>query len=141
MQQTVAISLFRVNQFTRQEEYLSQINDVPPEMIRDTGIEPIIQNWSGGGTYRGVIRAAGIPDKKFNIVIGGDPLAPRPLRTNQPAGDGGLNGLSSTGAAPLNAPFNQGGGQFMAGPQFGAYMGDGSEALWRWREPSSHDAG
>jgi len=127
MQQTVAISLFRVNQFTRQEEYLSQINDVPPEMIRDTGIEPIIQNWSGGGTYRGVIRAAGIPDKKFNIVIGGDPLAPRPLRTNQPAGDGGLNGLSSTGAAPLNAPFNQGGGQFMAGPQFGAYMGMGQK--------------
>jgi len=125
MQQTLTISLYRTNQFTQQDEFLSQINDVPPAMIKEQGLEPIIQNWSGGGAYRGVIRGSGIPDKKFNVVIGGDPELPRPSRTNTPGDNAGLQGLpgGAPGAAQMNAPFNQGGGNFLAGPGFANYLG------------------
>lgn len=120
MQQTVSISLYRVNSFNGADEFLSTIADMPPQLIKEQGLEALIKEWSGGGKYRGVIRGAGIPDKSFNVVIGGEALPPKPERTNQQGGAGGLGGMPQ-----LNSPLNMGAGNFMAGPGFANYMGLG----------------
>ena len=120
MQLTVSISLFRENSFTGADEFLSTISDVSPQLIKDNGLEPLIKEWSGGGKYRGVIRGAGIPDKNFRIVIGGEPELPRPERTNQQSTAGGLQNMQA-----LNAPMSMGAGNFLAGPGFANYMGMG----------------
>jgi len=85
MQQTVTVTLYRVDAFSGQDQFLSNIGDVPPQLIKDRGLDALIKEWSGGGKYRGVIRGAGIPDKPFTANIHGNALDPRPTEIIWPA--------------------------------------------------------
>ena len=120
-QQQVTMQLYRKNNLNQSEEFLSNISNLNPQTLKEQGIESIIKEWSGGGEYRGVIKCAGIPDKRFNAVISGDPLAPKPERTNQQSHNMSLNSLPQMGA-----PVAGGNGNYYAGPGFGSYLGLGA---------------
>lgn len=83
--QSLTLHIFRkgVGVNAANEEYLTPMYNVSPEMLRETGVEPLIQGYCGGGTYRIRITASngGVPPRVIQgIVIAGEPLAPKPER-------------------------------------------------------------
>jgi len=124
-QQPVTIQLYRTDPMTAVDQFLGNISGVDPGLIKNEGLESLIQKWSGGGHYKGTIKcpALGIPDKRFsNIQIAGEPLAPYPERNK---GGGALQQASPAQSAAYGGtpPLQQGPQQYWAGPGFGSYLG------------------
>ena len=59
------------------EEFITALYNVDPETLRDGGVEPMIQQYCGGGTYRIVISAPGVQAKTITVAIAGEPLSPK----------------------------------------------------------------
>ena len=118
-QSVVSLQVYRVDSLSGNDEFLGLIQGVQPELIKQNGVEAIIKEWSGGGSYRVVVRCHGIPDKTFVAKIHGDPMKPKPDRTNvDNNAQGGLHNLPT-----VNSPQAQGQGSWYAGPGFGSYLG------------------
>jgi|GEM_PF-4469922 len=70
------------------EEFIAPLYNIDPEMLRESGIEPTIQQYSGGGNYRIVITAPGVPMRSISCTIAGEPLPPKPERDLRAAAGG-----------------------------------------------------
>lgn len=109
-QQRLTLRIYRkgfgVN--ANQEEFVAPLYNVDPEMLRETGIEPMIQQYSGGGNYRIVITAPGIPMRTMAMSIAGEPLSPKPERDLRAAAGGAPipPGFPFPMQGPLGAGFN-----------------------------------
>lgn len=64
------------------ENYLGIIDYVTPAELRMYGLEPIVQDYSGGGSYRCIIRVPQLQleDKEVHLEISGEELLPKPQR-------------------------------------------------------------
>lgn len=116
--QVVTIMIWRkgfgVNSST--EEFIKPLYNVNPEMLRDSGLEPMIQNYCGGGTYRVLLKAPGLSSKSVSLVIAGEPLTPKPEKD--------LQSVLQGGQIPFGMPMPVPGGGFnMATPGAYQYLG------------------
>ena len=107
-QQRITLNIWRISGFGGEEEYISSISNIDPALLREQGVEQMVKSWCGGGHYRIVLRAPGVPDKNTTIKISGDPLPPKPerdkmLQQQQPSNMGGLTTNPVLPGAPTSA--------------------------------------
>jgi len=108
----VSLHVFLTTDFEKTPQFLGVMEAVPPELIKETGLHPLIKKWSGGGTYKIDVRAPGVSLTVPDIKIAGTPQEPS------------INGHPTTGvpaaAIDINGPGQPGAG---GNPQWAAMMG------------------
>ena len=132
MQQSVNIRIFRQGAgiSAGKEEYITSMTNTDPQMLRDGGIEPIIQNACGGGDYRLSITAQGIPTKNIRVLIAGEPL---PLKSERDAKAGTLPPWGAPSLLPDGRM-----GYNLAMPGVAQYLGLNPQQNSQSQSPSSH---
>jgi len=113
----ITISIKRRNRNTGKSQWLGQLQDIPPEIVKE-GIEPMILDYSGGGLYEVTYKVPGLPPKIVIYDIAGEEMKPKPEREKE----------AGIPTSPLGlTPVNPDQGIYRAGPHFGAYMGYGQQ--------------
>ena len=78
--QEVSLAIKRRNVTTGKWAALNGIQGIDPVMFRQSSLEDILRDWSGGGEYEVVIKAEGIKPRKVKTMVEGKPLDPKPER-------------------------------------------------------------
>lgn len=100
-QQKLNLKIYRkgTGVYSGQEEFITTMLNMDPDMIRDGGIEPMIQQNFGGGNYRVLVTAPGVPARSLSAIIAGEPISVNQGNTLK-ALTGGLPGLSGLPGQP-----------------------------------------
>jgi len=117
------------------EEYITTFYNMDPDMLRDSGIESMIQANSGGGSYRILITSPGIKARNITTVIAGEPLPPKTDRDLARA----ASGLPLPPGFPPLMMGQAGPGYNMGAPGAAQYFGlSGQYGPFGQQQPQSH---
>jgi len=117
---TVSLVIRKRDSVTSRPQYLDIIHNMNPQTLQQGGVEPLLNEYAGGGMYEVVFKVPGLPDKTALYDIAGPPLDPKPMRDKQA-------GLGVNPMAMQAMPGGQPG--WMAGPAFSSYMGLSGQSM------------